>query len=117
MSFVSIAVRLLPAAFVLLPGAALAQDARRPEEPFTELPIVDWQEELRLSSEVRQVIFNAYLPMLARPTFYKGTHDDEVPNQVKDWAYQRQSSAPSCWPALAAWICNAAPTQHCPTQR
>ena len=61
----------------------------KPEEPFQELPILTWQEELELNSTVRQVIFNAYLPMLARPTFYRGVHDDSIPNQMKDWDYQR----------------------------
>ena len=79
----------------LMGGAALAQDlvpaapAIRPEEPFQELPILTWQEELELSSTVRQVIFNAYLPMLARPTDYRGVHDDSIPNQVKDFDYHR----------------------------
>ncbi len=63
--------------------------ANKPEEPFEELPILTWQEEFELNSTVRQVIFNAYLPMLARPTFYRGVHDDSIPNQVKDWDYQR----------------------------
>jgi hypothetical protein len=73
-------------------GAAHAQDAvssLRPEEPFQELPILTWQEQLELSSTVQQVIFNAYLPLLARPTFYRGVHDDAVPNQVGDWNWQR----------------------------
>jgi hypothetical protein len=73
--------------------AALAQGAPqeppRPEEPFQELPILTWQEEFELNSTIRQVIFNAYLPMLARPTFYRGVHDDSIPNQVKDWDFQR----------------------------
>lgn len=75
---------------------ALAQDpsvapapAIRPEEPFQELPILTWQEELELTSTIRQVIFNAYLPMLARPTDYRGVHDDSIPNQVKDWDFHR----------------------------
>ena len=74
---------------------ASAQDAStttstlRPDEPYTELPILTWQEELELQSTVRQVLFNAFLPMLARPTFYRGVHDDTVPNQVSDWNWQR----------------------------
>lgn len=80
----------------LVGGAApsLAQEvvpapAIRPEEPFQELAILTWQEELELTSTIRQVLFNAYLPMLARPTDYRGVHDDSMPNQVKDWDYQR----------------------------
>jgi hypothetical protein len=70
-------------------GGAPAAPAIRPEEPFQELPILTWQEELELQSTIRQVIFNAYLPLLARPTDYRGSHDDSIPNQVSDWDYQR----------------------------
>ncbi|HEY4221674.1 MAG TPA: hypothetical protein VGO62_10030 [Myxococcota bacterium] len=75
-----------------LAAPALAQDvpgAVKPDEPFEELPILTWQDEFELTSTVRQVIFNAYLPLLARPTFYRGVHDDPIPNQMKDWPYQR----------------------------
>ncbi len=77
---------------VLAPPAAHAQEVLstlRPDEPYQELPILTWQEEFELSSTVRQVIFNAYLPMLARPTFFKGVHDDAIPNQTGDWNWQR----------------------------
>lgn len=85
---------LVALAFLQLGGAApsFAQDlapAIKPEEPFQELPILTWQEELELTSTIRQVIFNAYLPLLARPTDYRGVHDDSIPNQVKDFDYQR----------------------------
>lgn len=73
------------------PGAA--QDAPaggiRPEEPFQELPMLTWQEEMELQSTVRQVIFNCYLPLLARPTDYRGVHEDSIPNQVGDWDWHR----------------------------
>ena len=91
------AVALVALAGIALTGGlsvpARAQEAAagavKPEEPFQDLPILTWQEELDLNSTVRQVIFNAYLPMLARPTAYRGVHDDSIPNQVKDWDYQR----------------------------
>jgi hypothetical protein len=74
---------------VFAPAAFAQEPTIRPEEPFQELPILTWQEEMELNSTVRQVIFNAYLPMLARPTVYRGVHEDSIPNQVKDWDYQR----------------------------
>jgi hypothetical protein len=82
---------ILAALLALTSAAAHAQEAPelRPEEPFQELPLLTWQEELELQSTVRQVIFNAYLPLLARPTFYRGVHDDAVPNQMRDWDFQR----------------------------
>lgn len=75
-------------------GPARAQDAAapsglRPEEPFQELPMLTWQEEMELQSTVRQVIFNCYLPLLSRPTDYRGVHDDSIPNQVGDWDWHR----------------------------
>ena len=79
---------LIGAALLFSSLAARAQEVK-PEEPFQELPILSWQEELELGSTVRQVIFNAYLPLLARPTSYRGVHNDSIPNQVKDWDYQR----------------------------
>jgi hypothetical protein len=78
---------LLAVAVQVPPPAAASGPA--PEEPFSELPILTWQEEFELQSTVKQVLFNAYLPMLARPTFYRGVHDDAIPNQMKDWPYQR----------------------------
>jgi hypothetical protein len=82
---------LLASAIVLLTAPALAQEHHglRPEEPFQELPLLTWQEEMELQSTVRQVIFNAYLPLLARPTDYRGVHDDTIPNQVSDWDWHR----------------------------
>ena len=77
------------ALFGARPLLAQAAPDAKPEEPFQELPLLTWSEEAELSSTVRQVLFNAYLPMLARPTFYRGAHDDSIPNQVKDWGYQR----------------------------
>jgi hypothetical protein len=77
---------LLLAVAVQVPPAASGPP---PEEPFQELPILSWQEEAELQSTVKQVLFNAYLPMLARPTFYRGVHDDAIPDQMKDWPYQR----------------------------
>jgi hypothetical protein len=75
---------------VAAPSApASVQSSLRPDEPFMELPILTWQEQAELETTVRQVIFNAYLPLLARPTFYRGVHDDTVPNQVGDWNWQR----------------------------
>lgn len=73
-------------------GSAHAQEVQstlRPSEPYQELPILTWQEEFELQATVRQVIFNAYLPLLARPTFYRGVHDDTVPNQTPDWNWHR----------------------------
>lgn len=60
-----------------------------PEEPFQELPILTWQQEAELSSTVRQVLMNTYLPFLARPTDFRGVHNDAIPNQVDDWFWQR----------------------------
>lgn len=68
---------------------SLAAPSIRPEEPFQELPILTWQEELELQSTIRQVIFNAYLPLLARPTDYRGVHEDAIPNQMSDFDFQR----------------------------
>lgn len=76
---VAVAVAALPAS---------AQNA--PEEPFQELPILTWQQEAELVSTVRQVLMNAYLPFLARPTDYRGVHNDAIPNQVGDWNWQRE---------------------------
>ena len=63
--------------------------AGAPEEPFQELPIITWQQEFELSSTVRQVLMNTYLPFLARPTDFRGVHNDSIPNQVNDWNWQR----------------------------
>ena len=75
------------------PGAAqdgsAPESSIRPEEPFQELPMLTWQEEMELQSTVRQVIFNCYLPLLARPTDYRGVHEDAIPNQVGDWDWHR----------------------------
>jgi hypothetical protein len=60
------------------------------EEPFQELPILTFQQEQDLASAVRQVLLNAYLPFLARPTDFRGVHNDAIPNQVADWAWQRE---------------------------
>ncbi len=70
-------------------AAAAPEGGLRPEEPFQELPMLTWQEEMELQSTVRQVIFNCYLPLLARPTDYRGVHDDSIPNQVGDWNWHR----------------------------
>lgn len=85
---------LLCGALLCVASPAVAQDAEpaasiRPEEPFQELPMLTWQEEMELQSTVRQVIFNCYLPLLARPTDYRGVHDDAIPNQVGDWDWHR----------------------------
>ncbi len=66
---------------------ALAQTA--PEEPYQELPILTYAQVTELQSTVQQVLLNAYLPFLARPTDYRGVHNDSIPNQVGDWAWQR----------------------------
>lgn len=71
-----------------LTAGARAQTA--PEEPYTELPLLTWQQEAELTSTVRQVLMNAYLPFLARPTDYRGVHNDAIPNQVPDWNWQRE---------------------------
>jgi hypothetical protein len=71
------------------PDSGVVSSGTRPEEPFAELPILTWQEEAELNSTVRQVLFNAYLPLLARPTNFRGVHDDAVPNQVPDFDYMR----------------------------
>jgi hypothetical protein len=63
--------------------------ASAPEEPFQELPILTWQQEAELSSTVRQVLMNTYLPFLARPTDFRGVHNDAIPNQVQDWNWHR----------------------------
>lgn len=63
--------------------------AAAPEEPFQELPILTWQQEAELSSTVRQVLMNTYLPFLARPTDFRGVHNDAIPNQVDDWNWHR----------------------------
>jgi hypothetical protein len=76
---------LLLCAVLLVPSARAAD-----EEPFTELPILTWQQELELQSTIRQVVFNGYLPLLARSTHFRGVHNDAVPNQVSDWAWQRK---------------------------
>lgn len=76
----------------LFSTVSFAQDAATPpgpEEPFTELPILSWQQEMELQSTIRQVLFNAYLPFLARPTDYRGVHNDAIPNQVGDWNWMR----------------------------
>jgi hypothetical protein len=76
-------------ALASLAGAPPALAEIKPEEPFQELPILAWHEELELTATIRQVIFNAYLPMLARPTDFRGVHDDSIPNQMRDWDYHR----------------------------
>lgn len=63
--------------------------ANAPEEPFQELPILTWQQEAELVSTVRQVLMNTYLPFLARPTDFRGVHNDAIPNQVDDWNWHR----------------------------
>ncbi len=75
---------------VAMATAALPAAAElAPEEPYQDLPILTWQQEAELHSTVRQVLMNAYLPFLARPTDYRGVHNDSIPNQVGDWAWQR----------------------------
>lgn len=59
------------------------------KDQFEPLPILSWQDEFALQSTVRQVLFNAYLPLLARPTVYRGVHNDAITNQMNDAAYQR----------------------------
>ncbi len=91
------------AAAVMASGAAGAQTAPVPppyfpppppavagEEPFQELPILSWQQELELSSTVRQVLMNTYLPFLARPTDFRGVHNDPIPNTTDDWNWHRE---------------------------
>jgi hypothetical protein len=63
--------------------------ASAPDEPFRELPLLTWQQEAELSSTVRQVLMNTYLPFLARPTDFRGVHNDAIPNQVDDWNWHR----------------------------
>lgn len=77
----------LLAAVMSMAGPAFAQPA--PEEPMTELPILTWQQQFELTSTVQQVLMNTYLPFLARPTDFRGVHNDAVPNQVQDWNWQR----------------------------
>ncbi|MDP2341265.1 MAG: hypothetical protein Q8O67_09920 [Deltaproteobacteria bacterium] len=75
---------------VVVAAMALPASAQTaPEEPYQELPILTWQQEADLHSTVRQVLMNAYLPFLARPTDYRGVHNDAIPNQVSDWSWQR----------------------------
>jgi hypothetical protein len=77
---------------VLAAGLATASApalSNAPEEPFQELPILTWQQEAELSSTVRQVLMNTYLPFLARPTDFRGVHNDAIPNQVQDWNWHR----------------------------
>jgi hypothetical protein len=70
--------------------AAVSASAQNvPEEPYQELPILTWQQQAELHSTVQQVLMNAYLPFLARPTDYRGVHNDAIPNQVEDWSWQR----------------------------
>lgn len=70
--------------------AALPVSAQlAPEEPYQELPILTFQQQQEMQSTVQQVLMNAYLPFLARPTDYRGVHNDSIPNQVNDWAWQR----------------------------
>lgn len=71
-------------------GAVPASAQIAPEEPFTELPILTWQQQAELQSTVQQVLMNAYLPFLARPTDYRGVHNDSIPNQVNDYAWMRE---------------------------
>jgi hypothetical protein len=66
-----------------------ASDESKLGEPYADLPILTWQEEMELHSLVRQVLFNTYLPFLARPTRYRGVHNDSIPNQTPDFDYQR----------------------------
>ena len=73
---------------VMATGSTVAV-AAAPEEPFQQLPILTWQQEFELSSTVRQVLMNTYLPFLARPTDYRGVHNDAIPNQVDDWNWHR----------------------------
>jgi hypothetical protein len=63
--------------------------ARVSEEPMRELPILTWQQEAELASTVRQVLMNTYLPFLARPTDFRGVHNDAIPNDVGDWNWHR----------------------------
>lgn len=91
---ISIVLAAIGAGAFVAAAPAAAQDPAaagsiRPEEPFQELPMLTWQEEMELQSTVRQVIFNCYLPLLARPTDYRGVHEDAIPNQVSDWDWQR----------------------------
>jgi hypothetical protein len=59
-------------------------------EPYAELPILTWQERAELTSTVEQVLFNAYTPLLARPTPYRGIHNDPIPNQMSDFDFHRE---------------------------
>jgi hypothetical protein len=77
----------VPLSFALV--GAVPVFAAEPEEPFTELPILGWQQEMELQSTVRQIIFNTYLPFLARNTDYRGVHNDAIPHQAADWDWQR----------------------------
>lgn len=77
----------LLAAVMSMAGPAFAQPAS--EEPMMELPLLTWQQQFELTSTVQQVLMNTYLPFLARPTDFRGVHNDAVPNQVQDWNWQR----------------------------
>ena len=77
------------AVVVVVVAAAPAAAQTAPEDPYLELPILTWQQEAELHSTVRQVLMNAYLPFLARPTDYRGVLNDAIPNQVGDWGWHR----------------------------
>lgn len=77
----------LLAAVTATAGPAFAQAAA--EEPMTELPILTWQQQFELTSTVQQVLMNTYLPFLARPTDFRGVHNDAIPNQMQDWNWHR----------------------------
>jgi hypothetical protein len=70
-------------------AVSTASLARVTEEPMRELPILTWQQEAELLSTVRQVLMNTYLPFLARPTDFRGVHNDAIPNDVADWNWHR----------------------------
>lgn len=78
----------LLAATMGVAAPAVAQPA--PEEPMTELPILTWQQQAELHSTVQQVLMNTYLPFLARPTDFRGVHNDAIPNQMQDQFWHRE---------------------------